>query len=431
MLDTIFAPATSPGRAGVGIIRISGPLAHATAERLCGTLPDHRSSALRWVRDSRDGSKIDQALILRFDAHGSFTGEPVVEIHHHGSPAVLSQLVKVLADQPGLRIADAGEFTRRSLENGRLDLSQVEGLADLLDADTESQRRQALRVMDGELSRLVVSWHADLLRSIALIEATIDFADEDVPVDVYPEVRSLIGRVLGDMKSQLSGAKAAADIRSGFEVAIVGRPNTGKSSLINRLSRRDVALISEYAGTTRDVIEARLDVSGHAVTFLDTAGLRETSDVVEGMGIDLAKRRANSADMRIFLLEPDQVGPDDTIEVQAHDLIIHGKDDDGSKGGVSSLSGCGIERLLKDIEVRLNYLTSGSSLLIRERHQVAMRAGAEYLGNALSSLDEDYSGPEFVAEDLRSAIHALDQLIGRIGVEDVLGDIFSSFCIGK
>jgi len=343
----------------------------------------------------------------------------------------LSQLVKVLADQPGLRIADAGEFTRRSLENGQLDLSQVEGLADLLDADTESQRRQALRVMDGELSRLVVSWRADLLRSIALIEATIDFADEDVPVDVYPEVRELVRGVLKDMKSQLSGAKAAADIRGGFEVAIVGRPNTGKSSLINRLSRRDVALISDYAGTTRDIIEARLDVSGHAVTFLDTAGLRETSDVVEGMGIDLAKRRANSADMRIFLLEPDQVGPDDTIEVQAHDLIIRGKDDDGSKGGVSSLSGCGIERLLKDIEDRLNYLTSGSSLLIRERHQVAMRAGAEHLGNALSSLDEDFCGPEFVAEDLRSAIHALDQLIGRIGVEDVLGDIFSSFCIGK
>lgn len=285
--------------------------------------------------------------------------------------------------------------------------------------------------MDGDLSRLVVSWRADLLRSIALIEATIDFADEDVPVDVYPEVRGLLRRVVGDMKSQLSGAKAAADIRSGFEVAIVGRPNTGKSSLINRLSRRDVALISEYAGTTRDVIEARLDVSGHAVTFLDTAGLRETSDMVEGMGIDLAKRRATSADMRIFLLEQDQVDPDDTIEVQADDLIIHGKDDDGSRGGVSSLSGNGIERLLKDIEDRLNYLTNGSSLLIRERHQVAMRAGVEHLENALSSLNENSCGPEFVAEHLRSAIHALDQLIGRIGVEDVLGGIFSSFCIGK
>lgn len=431
MFDTIFAPATAPGRAGVGIIRVSGPLAHEVGIALCGSLPAARTSALRLLRDPRDSSVIDQALILSFDADASFTGEPVVEFHHHGSPAVLTQLMKVLGAFGGTRVAEAGEFTRRSLENGRLDLAQVEGLADLIDSDTDEQRRQALRVMDGELSRLVKTWRANLLRAIALIEATIDFADEDVPVDVFPEVRQLLTYVSAGMNGQLAGAKAAKQVRTGFEVAIVGRPNSGKSSLINKLSRRDVALISDIAGTTRDVIEVRLEVAGQLVTFLDTAGLRETSDVVEGLGVELAIKRATSADLRIFLLASDQDQPDDGVQPQSHDLIIYGKDDDGVRSGVSSHTGAGIDQLLDNIGRQLGDLTQGSSLLIRERHQQAMMTAVEYIGVALSSIKMDSFVTELIAEDVRSAIMALDKLIGQIGVEDVLGEIFSSFCIGK
>ena len=431
MLDTIFAPATALGRAGVGIVRISGPQAHEVGVRICGSLPAARVSAVRWIRDPRDGSKVDQALVLKFDENASFTGEPVVELHHHGSPAVVSQLIEVLSQQSGVRLAEPGEFTRRSLDNGCLDLSQVEGLADLIDSDTDSQRRQALRVMDGELSRLVTSWRADLLRSIALTEATIDFADEDVPVDVLPEVRALLSQVQNEMRHQLDGAKAAGHIRTGFEVAIIGRPNVGKSSLINKLSRRDVALISEIAGTTRDVIEVRLDVSGQLVTFLDTAGLRETNDVIEGLGIDLARKRAQASDLRLFLLEPGQSEPDDSVQRMSHDMVIHGKDDQGVLGGISSRTGAGIDALLETVGRKLGALADGSSLLIRERHLTAMRSGVGYIDIAMTSMAHDSFAIEIIAEDIRSAIVSLDKLVGHVGVEDVLGEIFSSFCIGK
>ena len=430
MTDTIFAPATASGRAGVGIIRISGPRAHAIGRNLCGSLPEPRVAALRSLRDA-DGAVIDQALVLVFAAGASFTGEDVVELHHHGSVAVVARVLDVLSAQDGARPAKAGEFTRRSLDNGVLDLSQVEGLADLIDAETEEQRRQALRVMDGELSRLVQGWRRDLQRSAALIEATIDFADEDVPVNVWPEVRQLLSGVALEIADQLSGADAARQVQTGFEVAIVGRPNSGKSSLINRLSRRDIALTSDIAGTTRDVIEARLVVAGQLVTFLDTAGLRETEDVVERLGIDRARSRAATADLRIFLLEQGQSMPDSSVAVQDGDIILIGKDDDGDLGGISSRTGVGIDTLLETIADRLRDLTSGASLLIRERHKVAMDSSASALRSALIRLEQDEPLAELVAADVRTGITALDELIGRIGVEDVLGEIFSSFCIGK
>ena len=430
MADTIFAPATASGRAGVGIIRISGPRAHAIGRNLCGSLPEPRVAALRSLRDA-DGAVIDQALVLVFAAGASFTGEDVVELHHHGSVAVVARVLDVLSAQDGARPAKAGEFTRRSLDNGVLDLSQVEGLADLIDAETEEQRRQALRVMDGELSRLVQGWRRDLQRSAALIEATIDFADEDVPVNVWPEVRQLLSGVALEIADQLSGADAARQVQTGFEVAIVGRPNSGKSSLINRLSRRDIALTSDIAGTTRDVIEARLVVAGQLVTFLDTAGLRETEDVVERLGIDRARSRAATADLRIFLLEQGQSMPDSSVAVLDGDIILIGKDDDGDLGGISSRTGVGIDTLLETIADRLRDLTSGASLLIRERHKVAMDSSASALRSALIRLEQDEPLAELVAADVRTGITALDELIGRIGVEDVLGEIFSSFCIGK
>ena len=430
MTDTIYAPATASGRAGVGILRISGPDAFSVAETICGTLPPPKKTALRYLRDT-DGEIVDQALVISFEKGRSFTGEDVVEFQHHGSPVVASKLMEILSREGRSRPADAGEFTRRSLTNGVMDLVQVEGLADLLDADTEAQRRQAMRVMDGALTELVGAWRHDLLHAIALVEATIDFADEEVPQDVWPEVEARLRSVRKSMVDQLAGSSAASQIRTGFEIAIVGKPNAGKSSLINFLSRREVALTSEVAGTTRDIIEVRLDIGGHLVTVLDTAGLRTSSDEIERMGVELARRRAAEADIRLYLLSDGEVDPEPGFRIHPYDIVIQGKDDDGSSGGVSGKTGQGVSALLERIQHLLDRTGENASLLIRARHQMSVEQAVVTLGDVLDRLYVGASMSEFISSDLRKVLMDLDELIGRVGVEDVLGEIFSSFCIGK
>ena len=304
-MDTIFALASAQGKAGVAIVRVSGPLAHDACTQLCGRGVPPRGTILRVLRDEM-GEPLDQALVLSFSAPNSFTGENVVEFQTHGSIAVVTAVLDSLSKINGLRLAEPGEFTRRALENGKLDLSQVEGLADLIDAETEAQRKQAHAVLSGGLGLLAERWRKDLIRAASLIEVTIDFADEDVPVDVTPEVTTLLSGVQLDLERECKGVVIAERIRHGFEVAIVGAPNVGKSTLLNALAGREAAITSEYAGTTRDVIEVRMDLGGLPVTLLDTAGLRETTDHVEGMGISLARKRAEEADMRVFLVESDE-----------------------------------------------------------------------------------------------------------------------------
>lgn len=427
-MDTIFALATAAGKAGVAIIRISGPEAFAAAGALCGAVPSD-GRALRKLR-GRDGSVIDEALVLGFGKGHSFTGEDVVELHLHGSPAVQRSVLAELAAQPGLRQAEAGEFTRRAMENGRLDLAQVEGLADLIDAETEAQRRQAVRVLSGALGDKAEGWRRDLIRAAALVEATIDFADEDVPVDVYPEVSELLGRVGNEMRREAEGVKIAERIRDGFEVAIVGAPNVGKSTLLNRLAGREAAITSEYAGTTRDVIEVRMDLGGLPVTLLDTAGLRNTEDFVEGIGIERARQRAAMADLRIYMLLP---GEEPDLDLGDGDIIIGAKADIFPNGrlGISSKTGEGLDALIALVQERLEVRTQSVGIAMRERHRGALVRSLGCLEAAKEQIAGGADMPDLVAEELRSAIRAVDMLVGRVDVEDLLDEIFSSFCIGK
>lgn len=426
-MDTIFALATARGRAGVAVMRISGPRAHWAVSQLCD-LPRPRQAALRQLRYA--GEVLDQALVLAFSHGASFTGEESAELHLHGSLAVVAKVAEVLAEL-GLRIAGPGEFTRRAMDNGNLDLTQVEGLADLIDAESESQRKQALQVLSGAIAAKVGPWRADLLRAAALIEATIDFADEDVPVDVTPEVRDLLARLVQDLTKELTASHAAEQIREGFEVAILGAPNVGKSTLLNALAKREAAITSDIAGTTRDVIEVRMNIGGLSVILLDTAGLRDSDDVIESIGIERAKQRAEQADLRIFLVQ--HVGEELPITPRAEDIVLLGKGDVAA-GGITSVSGktgAGVDALLAQIVQRLESRAASAGVFSRQRHRTALATALAALQSSQSALPRAGEQPELFATEIRVALTALEGILGHIGVEDLLGEIFSSFCIGK
>ncbi|MDU8927977.1 tRNA uridine-5-carboxymethylaminomethyl(34) synthesis GTPase MnmE [Alisedimentitalea sp. MJ-SS2] len=428
-MDTIFALASAQGKAGVAVVRVSGPGAWDAAESLCGALPAPRQAGLRLLKDP-SGTRLDEALVLAFEDKASFTGERVVELQLHGSTAVAAAVLDVLGHIDGLRHAEPGEFTRRALENGRLDLAQVEGLADLIDAETEAQRRQALRVLSGDLGNRAELWRGDLIRAAALIEATIDFADEEVPVDVSPEVRDLLSRTRDSLNSEIAGVSVAERVRTGFEVAIIGAPNVGKSTLLNALAGREAAITSEYAGTTRDVIEVRMDLAGVPVTLLDTAGLRETQDHVEQIGIARARERALAADLRVFLVEDGQA-PD--IEPHDGDIVLRAKGDllSDKTGAISGATGLGVSDLIEQVSSVLCHKVADIGVATRLRHKMSMERAVESLQQAdqLLTLGHDHS--DLAAEELRSAVRALDALVGRVDVESILDEIFSSFCIGK
>lgn len=424
-MDTIFALASARGRAGVAVIRISGPLAFDAVRALAGDVPQPRIASLRVLRDGAE--VLDQALVLCFAKGASFTGEQVAELHLHGSTATVSAVLRVLGDRPGLRMAEAGEFTRRALENGCLDLAQVEGLSDLIEAETEAQRKQAMRVLSGAVGARAEGWRRQLIRAAALIEATIDFADEDVPVDVAPEVTALLDAVISDLQAEAEGAKVSERIRDGFEVAIVGLPNAGKSTLLNALAGREAAITSEHAGTTRDVIEVRMDLGGLPVTILDTAGLRETGDAVEAIGVERALSRAKAADLRVFLISED--GLPDGLTPLPEDIVLRGKADAG--GGVSGKTGAGVADLIARVTATLETRAAGAAVVTRERHRLAILRAVGALESARIEVMNGADRAELAAEDMRHAIRALDSLVGRVDVEHLLGEIFASFCIGK
>ncbi len=427
-MDTIYALATARGKAGVAVIRISGPQAWDAAQALAGRLPEPRMAGLRKLR--LGGQELDEAIVLCFESGASFTGEAVVELHVHGAMATVAAVLAALREQPGLRLAEPGEFTRRALENERLDLAQVEGLSDLIEAETEAQRKQALKVLSGAVGQVVEDWRSKLIRAGALIEATIDFTDEDVPADVWPEVLELIASVSAGVSDEIRRIGTAGRIRQGFEVAIIGRPNAGKSTLLNALAGREAAITSEIAGTTRDVIEVRMDIAGFVVTLLDTAGLREAKSEIEVIGVERALERARQSDLRVFLLDGEEVP---LISPLDEDILVHGKADltlvEGF--GVSGRTGQGLDRLIAMIAERLECYATGAGVMTRERHRDAMERAFEALDSAQNELSRGSERCEMAAESLRQAAWALESLVGRVDVENFLDEIFSSFCVGK
>lgn len=429
--DTIFALSSGRPPSGVAVVRISGPAAGDAVRALMGDLPPPRRARYGALRDPADGTVLDRGLALFFPGPASATGEDVAELHLHGGRAVVAAVLRALGDLPGLRPAEAGEFTRRAFASGKMDLAEVEGLADLIAAETEAQRRQALALASGALSRRIGGWRAALVQALALVEASIDFSDEgDVPDDLVAEARAVIGPLAAEVAAAVRDADRGERVRAGLTVAIAGPPNAGKSTLLNRLAGREAAIVSPLPGTTRDVLEVHLELAGQAVLLLDTAGLRETADAVEQEGVRRALARAEAADLVLWLADDGAAPP----AALARAIRVRTKADLGGGVpadwiGVSAHSGAGVSALLARLEQEAEGLAGGEPALVtRERQRLALAAASGHLARA----DRDFAGREELrAEELRLAARALDRVIGRVDVEDVLDALFGTFCIGK
>jgi tRNA modification GTPase len=453
--DTIFALSTAPGRAGIAVLRLSGPAAGAALEALAGAaLPPPRAARLARLEDPETGAAIDRGLVLWFPGPASFTGEDMAELHLHGGRAVTAAALDALARRPGLRPAEPGEFTRRAFDHGKLDLAEVEGLADLIDAETEAQRRQALRQMSGHLSGLVQGWRTRLLPLLAHLEAAIDFPDEGLPQSLVREAVAETGALVGEIATQLADQGRGERLREGLQVAIIGPPNSGKSSLLNALARRDVAIVSATAGTTRDVIEVHLDLAGYPVTLADTAGLRdltaEGGDDIEREGLRRARLRAAEADLKLAVFDLAGMGqtswpdldPQALALVDAETLVVLNKADlrrpdmvnPEAVGGrpafvLSAKTGQGLGALLDELTRQATErlgLAGAAPAITRLRHRRALEDCRVALERA-----QEAGLPELAAEDLRLALRALGRITGQVDVEDILDVIFRDFCIGK
>ena len=429
--DTIFALSSGALPAGLAVIRLSGNQAFTAAETLAGRLATDRKASLRTIR-GRNGAIIDQGLVVGFPGPNSFTGEDCVELHVHGSRAVVAALILELEQIDGLRLAEAGEFSRRAFENGKLDLVEIEGLADLISAETEMQRRLAVEQSFGGQSALYIDWAERLTRSRALIEAELDFADEDdVPGSVSERVWSEVGQIYLELLQHLETAKSGEIIRDGYKIVIAGPPNAGKSSLLNALANRDVAIVTERAGTTRDILHVDLDMSGYLVRFFDTAGLRESDDIVEVEGIRRARVAIEQADMILSLNEIDSPALQNHEFSHANVLTVGTKLDAHAPADefdlcISTRTGDGLELLRETILRKITALWTGSLVPNRARQVDALKDTSNFIAEALNGTELDLR-----AESLRAAASALGRITGRVDVEQLLDVIFSQFCIGK
>jgi len=430
MRDTIYALASGRGRAGVAVIRVSGPQADEALVALSrAELVNERRVIVRTVVGKTNDTIIDRALVLRFTAPRSYTGENVVEFHVHGGPAVISTLLGELGGLPGLRLAEPGEFTRRAVENGRLDLTQAEAIADLVDAETEAQRQQAVRQLEGGLGQLYEKWRGRLIRCAAWIEASIDFPDEEIPPDALESSRRDITIIANEMQSHLNDGRRGEILRDGLHVAVIGAPNAGKSSLVNALAQRDVAIVSDIPGTTRDVLEVRLNLKGYPVVLSDTAGLREARDPIEAEGVRRAEARAKAADLRLLVLdgsEPYRTGRwEGDIEVRSKADLVRER---GDGLWVSAKTGEGLAQLIdllaEHAQGRMD--VTEAPALSRARHRLAIETAERHLRDAIAA-----SAPELAAEHLRVALREIGRITGRVDLDELLDVVFRDFCLGK
>ena len=435
--QTIFALASGAGKSGVAVFRVSGSNASTVLGVLTKkSLPLPRCATLMPLADPVSGDVLDDCLVTYFPGPKSFTGEDIVEFHVHGGQVVISAIAETLSGQKGVRLAEPGEFTRRAFENGKLDLTAAEGLADLINAETSAQRRQATRQLRGELGTMYDRWRPHLLRASAFLEAEIDFVDEDLPTGINENVVTEIERIYKEIVKHLDDGNQGEILRQGVYITIVGPPNAGKSTLLNRLSSRDVAIVSEQAGTTRDVIEVHLELGGYPVIIADTAGLREATDAVENEGVRRAEERAKQADLKLVVFDGgawpekdvktfDLIDSNAIVVINKSDLIETPQSDYLQ---VSALSGEGFNRLLEILkrEVSSRCCLSASPALTRLRHRTALESCADSLQRF-----KTVKGVELKAEDLRQAARSLGKITGRVDVEEVLDVIFREFCIGK
>lgn len=443
MADTIFALATAPGRAAVAVVRLSGPSSRETLAALTGHSPFERG--MRLARLRHGGEVIDQALVLWFPAPASYTGEDVAELHLHGGRAVVDAVQAALLDL-GLRPAEAGEFTRRAFVAGKLDLAQAEAVADLVDAESAAQRHQALGQLGGALSERHADWRRHILDVLALLEASVDFPDEELPEDLAARARPKIEALNAGLTAALADSRRGERVRDGFAVTLIGAANAGKSSLFNALIGRDAAIVTPEPGTTRDVIEAHLDLAGYQVRLMDTAGLRDTGHAIEAEGVRRARASAAEADLRLWVIDAsasdgswrearDLAQPGDVLVLNKADLPVGADAGEASANGLETRStvassNAGVEALRQLLTERAVSASSGAEFpaVTRERHHLLLAQAQQHLARAGNSLVQ---GSELAAEDVRLAARALERVSGRVDPEEILGQVFAQFCIGK
>lgn len=440
-MTTIYALSSGHGKAGLAVIRISGASAGTALEALAGDLPPPRQAVLRTLRAPASGNILDRSLIIWFPSPASFTGEDIAELHIHGGRAIIESVFRALSSFPDLRIAEPGAFTRRAFENGKLDLTEAEGLADLIDAETEAQRQQALRQSSGSLRTIYDDWRTRLIHAQASIEAELDFSDEgDVPQHVAERAQMEIRALRDEISANLDDGRGGEILRNGFRVVIAGPPNAGKSSLMNTLARRDVAIVSEQAGTTRDVIEVHLDLGGFPVILMDTAGIREAIGEIEREGVRRTLDHAREADLVLWIEDAASVNAGGTRTmsplINARVIEAWNKIDlTGPQIGLHKLAfsvktGEGLDDLIRTLTEAARDAThiSENPVITRARHRSELESSRTALTNFLT---EDFAELELRAEDLRLAATSLGRLTGRVDVEDILDHIFADFCIGK
>ena len=439
-IDTIFALSTAVGKSGVAVIRVSGAGAWDGCQLLLGAqnLPTPRQAVTRKIYNPKTNELLDNAMMIGFRAPASFTGEDCIEYHVHGGTAIIEGVLSVLSSLPNHRMALPGEFTRRAFENGKMDLTAAEAVADLIHAETESQRLQALKQMAGALFHLYEGWKDRVSKLLALLEADLDFSDQDLPEDLLLKVRPDVSDIIAEIDNHMNDGRRGELLRDGFRLVILGAPNAGKSSLLNRLVQRDAAIVSPIAGTTRDVIDVHLNLGGYPVVLADTAGLRISDDSIEGEGMKRAINRANQADLKILLFDGTTEPDEKTLSLIDDKSIIVMNKSDAEKFNhtdigrnriyISALTGHGIEELVLELIQRIKHQIGGADTpaLTRARHREALQKCYAALERSMTA-----PLPELVAEDLRLSVRYLGSITGRVDVEDLLDMIFRDFCIGK